>query len=294
MYENKTKLILMVLSAFEKDGYADFIFTNLHDVAKNEFFKIGIKELEKMKMIEDCTTNGYAKHIKINKVLECPNFIWNNDLDINSKEYLIDLLDQIKEWGEVVTFSTIKDKKIEKLGYNRDKLLKNVENIKKTIESEAHLEKDDKGYKIYYKSNSETKCIYCGETDPNKFGNTKTICKECHKKHLRDLLPLEERLYNRSKHNAQSQGYEYNLDIKYIKDLLIKQNYKCIYSGVKFKNNFRDKLTYPTIDRINSNEGYIKGNVCICTFIANMMKNNLTTEQFKDLVSKIYNNLNNF
>lgn len=156
------------------------------------------------------------------------------------------------------------------------------------------IEKDDKGYKIYYKSNSETKCIYCGETDPNKFGNTKTICKECHKKHLRDLLPLEERLYNRSKHNAQSQGYEYNLDIKYIKDLLIKQNYKCIYSGVKFKNNFRDKLTYPTIDRINSNEGYIKGNVCICTFIANMMKNNLTTEQFKDLVSKIYNNLNNF
>lgn len=292
--KTRQKLILMVLSAFEKDGYADFIFTNLHDVAKNEFFKIGIKELEKMKMIEDCTTNGYAKHIKINKVLECPNFIWNNDLDINSKEYLIDLLDQIKEWGEVVTFSTIKDKKIEKLGYNRDKLLKNVENIKKTIESEAHLEKDDKGYKIYYKSNSETKCIYCGETDPNKFGNTKTICKECHKKHLRDLLPLEERLYNRSKHNAQSQGYEYNLDIKYIKDLLIKQNYKCIYSGVKFKNNFRDKLTYPTIDRINSNEGYIKGNVCICTFIANMMKNNLTTEQFKDLVSKIYNNLNNF
>lgn len=292
--KTRQKLILMVLSAFEKDGYADFIFTNLHDVAKNEFFKIGIKELEKMKMIEDCTTNGYAKHIKINKVLECPNFIWNNDLDINSKEYLIDLLDQIKEWGEVVTFSTIKDKKIEKLGYNRDKLLKNVENIKKTIESEAHLEKDYKGYKIYYKSNSETKCIYCGETDPNKFGNTKTICKECHKKHLRDLLPLEERLYNRSKHNAQSQGYEYNLDIKYIKDLLIKQNYKCIYSGVKFKNNFRDKLTYPTIDRINSNEGYIKGNVCICTFIANMMKNNLTTEQFKDLVSKIYNNLNNF
>lgn len=73
--KTRQKLILMVLSAFEKDGYADFIFTNLHDVAKNEFFKIGIKELEKMKMIEDCTTNGYAKHIKINKVLECPNFI---------------------------------------------------------------------------------------------------------------------------------------------------------------------------------------------------------------------------
>lgn len=82
-------------------------------------------------MIEDCTTNGYAKHIKINKVLECPNFIWNSDLSINIKEYLIDLLDQIKEWGEVVTFNTLKDKKIEKCGYNRDELLKTTTYIKK-------------------------------------------------------------------------------------------------------------------------------------------------------------------
>lgn len=80
----------------------------------------------------------------------------------------------------------------------------------------------------------------------------------------------------------------------YIKDLLIKQNYKCIYSGIGFQNNFRDKLAYPTIDRIDSNNGYVKGNVCICTFIVNMMKNNLTVDQFKDLVTKIYNNLDNF
>lgn len=292
--KTRQKLILMILSAFEKDGYADFIFSNLNDVAKNEFFKTGIKELERMKMIEDCTTNGYAKHIKMNKVLDCPDFLWNKDLDISVKEYLIDLLDQIKEWGEVVTFNSIKDKKIEKLGYNRDELLNNYTNVKKKIESEAHLEKDNKGYKIYYKVNYETKCIYCGETNPDKFGGTKTVCKECHRKHLRNLLPLEERLYNRSKNNAQSQGYEYNLDIKYIKDLLIKQNYKCIYSGIDFQNNFRDKLTYPTIDRIDSSNGYVKGNVCICTFIVNMMKNNLTVDQFKDLVTKIYNNLNNF
>lgn len=73
--KTRQKLALMALSAFEKDGYADFTFTNLNAVAKNDFFKNSIKGLQRMKLIEDCTTNGYAKHIKINKVLDCPNFI---------------------------------------------------------------------------------------------------------------------------------------------------------------------------------------------------------------------------
>lgn len=293
--KTRQKLALMALSAFERDGYADFTFTNLNAVAKNDFFKNSIKELQRMKLIEDCTTNGYAKHIKINKVLDCPNFIWEENLDIRSKEYLIELLDQLTEWGEVVTYNTVKDKKIENQGYTRNQLLGGISYVKKTIESNAHLEKDDKGYKIYNRSSkTEPKCIYCGESDVKKFNTSKSICIDCYNKHLRDIIPLEERLYKRGKQNAQSQGYEYNLDIKYIRELLDKQDNKCIYSGTEFKNNFRDKLTYPTIDRIDSSKGYIKGNVYICTLIVNMMKNNLSIEQFKMIITQIYNNLNNF
>ena len=53
-------------------------------------------------------------------------------------------------------------------------------------------------------------------------------------------------------------------------------------------------MTYPTIDRIDSSKGYIKGNVCICTWFVNTMKANLTIDQFKEVITKIYENKDNF
>ena len=82
--------------------------------------------------------------------------------------------------------------------------------------------------------------------------------------------------------------------MEYIQELLNKQDYKCCYSGIVFSNNKKDKTTYPTIDRIDSTKGYVEGNVCICTWLVNTMKSNLTVDQFKDIITKIYNNKNNF
>ena len=53
-------------------------------------------------------------------------------------------------------------------------------------------------------------------------------------------------------------------------------------------------MTYPTIDRIDSSKGYVEGNVCICTWFINTMKANLTVDQFKDVITKIYENKDNF
>lgn len=137
-------------------------------------------------------------------------------------------------------------------------------------------------------------CIYCGETDPTKFGSSKTICKACDAKHQRDAVPQKEKLFKRSAKRARKVDLTYNLDEEYIEGLFKRQNNKCYYSGIEFGDNFSNKITYPTIDRIDSSKGYEKGNVCLCTFIVNQMKNNLTTAQFKDIVTKIYNNIDNF
>ena len=72
------------------------------------------------------------------------------------------------------------------------------------------------------------------------------------------------------------------------------QNNTCFYSGVTFENNFNDKLTYPTLDRVDSSKGYVKGNVVLCTWITNTMKSDLTLKQFKDTIVKIYENKDNF
>lgn len=67
------------------------------------------------------------------------------------------------------------------------------------------------------------------------------------------------------------------------------QNYKCAYTGIELK--IGNKLTNPTIDRIDSSKGYIKGNIVICTEFANTAKNDLTLDEFKNQINLLYNTL---
>lgn len=292
----KLELILRVLSAFEKDNYAQFIYENLNSISKNKFFKEGIKELGKCNLIRDETTNGYAKKIYMYRTEKCPSFLWITGIPIKLKEYLLQLYIEYTTTGKYINTDGRKDAKLAGLGYNREDLLNNVAFVKKQIESNAELREDEKGYKLIYKAPKlDHYCKYCGETDPTKFPRgAKTTCKECQKKINRSQMSLEEHLYKRSKNNALSLKLEYNLDKAFIKELLEAQDYKCKYSGIKFENNFHNKLTYPTIDRIDSNQGYTKDNVCICTLMVNIMKNVLSITEFKELVSKIHNNRDYF
>ncbi len=96
---------------------------------------------------------------------------------------------------------------------------------------------------------------------------------------------------------------EYNLDlVNFIK--LIQE--PCFYCDIEqtsiTKDRFNqsridlDKLSSETVvyhngvDRIDSKRGYVKGNVIPCCKHCNTAKNSLTQNQFRDLVTKIYNN----
>ena len=80
-----------------------------------------------------------------------------------------------------------------------------------------------------------------------------------------------------------------DLTLEYIKELLLKQEYKDYYTG-QVPENYEDY----SIDRIDSNLGYIEGNIVITTNRVNTMKNDMSTEEFKKLISDIYKNISNF
>ena len=82
---------------------------------------------------------------------------------------------------------------------------------------------------------------------------------------------------------------EYNLTLEYIKELLLKQEYKDYYTG-QVPENYKDY----SIDRLDSNLGYIEGNIVITTNRVNAMKNDMSIEEFKKLISDIYKNISNF
>ena len=96
-------------------------------------------------------------------------------------------------------------------------------------------------------------------------------------------------LLKKSSQCRRNKVLEYNLTLEYIKELLLKQEYKDYYTG-QVPENYEDY----SIDRIDSNLGYIEGNIVITTNRVNAMKNDMSTEEFKKLISDIYKNISNF
>lgn len=72
--------------------------------------------------------------------------------------------------------------------------------------------------------------------------------------------------------------YDFNLTEEYLKDLLNSQNNKCSYTGIEFSKTLK-----PSLDRIDSNKGYIKGNVQFILFEVNRMKTDLDEKRFLEL-----------
>ena len=98
-------------------------------------------------------------------------------------------------------------------------------------------------------------------------------------------------LIRKSSHRQRSSPSvkEYNLTQEYIIQLLINQEYKDYYTGL-IPENYEEY----SIDRINSSKGYVKDNVVITTNKINLMKSDMSIEEFKNQIISIYNNLSNF
>ena len=82
--------------------------------------------------------------------------------------------------------------------------------------------------------------------------------------------------------SAADRKLEFNLSFESVKTLLKFQT--CYYTGRKFDN---DGPYARSIDRIDSNKGYIEGNVVSCTVDINGKKSNLSDDEIELLYTKI-------
>lgn len=93
------------------------------------------------------------------------------------------------------------------------------------------------------------------------------------------------------KSGAEKRGIEFNLNIKDMWELYLKQDGKCALSGVSI--NFEpatgkhESLRTCSLDRIDSEQGYINGNVQWVHKDINIMKNRFDENYFKNMISKI-------
>ena len=79
----------------------------------------------------------------------------------------------------------------------------------------------------------------------------------------------EHYLWKNARHRAQVAGMQFTIEQS---DIVIPE--RCPYLGVVLDP--KDKQLAPSLDRIDSSKGYVKGNIRVISFKANRMKSNAT------------------
>lgn len=134
------------------------------------------------------------------------------------------------------------------------------------------------------------------------YGKTKS-CGCLHKRKGKDSpffkgvgeLPLD--FYNKIRRSCHRWGRTLSFDVtpEYLWNLFLKQNRTCALTGVSIafdgsgaenKHHETNKIT-ASLDRIDSTKGYVKGNVQWVHKKINMMKGELTTDEFREWCRRV-------
>ena len=145
--------------------------------------------------------------------------------------------------------------------------------------------------------NLELFCKYCNRTKniwlfPNRKGNKlnkEKRCKSCTKDLLRKTREKHsiDKIIQRLLYSAKGRGKVFQLTTTDILKCIESQKNTCVYSGHPFvwMYNHPDK---PSIDRIDSSQGYIPSNIQMVTKTVNQAKSVLSEQQFIQMIRDIY------
>ena len=114
----------------------------------------------------------------------------------------------------------------------------------------------------------------------------KITCKNCSKalnereRRNRDWkIDAARLLYKNIKSRCKRMGREFSIELE---DILIPE--KCPVFGFNLKREDRETWMFaPSVDRIDSSKGYIKGNVTVVSWRANILKRDATLEELEQL-----------
>lgn len=278
------KVLLAVVNAYydEQNGYSHCSVAEInkkYGIAKNSMPKM-FQQLCEEGWIEDCTVNGYYKRFRILKPYKCPDFVINIDgLSNSQKNFLLRCIEVNIEEG-------LSKKEIARRIYNNE-ISSNITRSFNNIEKACGLSVFQLLSKINY-----IEGLIPSDSEYTKNGY-RTILnrKEVPATVLTEEDRIANHLYRKSlaRFKKATNIDEYDLTEDYIKELLEKQEYKDFYTGIK-PEDYHDY----SIDRIDSSKGYVQGNVVITTNTINIMKGDLTIEEFKHQIELLHNNINNF
>lgn len=276
-------VLLAVINAYEENGE----FSHFSGAELNHKFGFAtknipqmLKELVELNYIENHTINGFYNRYKVLKHVDCPEFVLDNRLSNAQKDFLLRCIEQN------ITEDLSKKEMARRVNGNENgwNFSRSVDGILKIYEEESLFD--------IITNFSIIKGLEPENATKTEFGYRTNACiKRLDSDETTKDSIIAQFLLKKSNtcKKRRSKILEYNLTLDYIKETLLKQEYKDYYTGL-VPENYEDY----SIDRIDSDLGYIEGNIVITTNRVNAAKNNMTTEEFKKLISDLYNNLSNF
>ena len=138
------------------------------------------------------------------------------------------------------------------------------------------------------------KCSICKESKELSFENFpkrklknappfRRECKDCYNENKRNNpLYWAHRMLSGARRRALIKNIEFNLDAQDIWDAW-PQDLKCPILKIELITGRVDLYNSPSLDRIDNNKGYVKGNVIIVCFRANCIKNDGTWQEIMEI-----------
>lgn len=169
--------------------------------------------------------------------------------------------------------------------------------------SYSHQIKVGKNKRNYYNvlclnCNNETKMREDKFTDKLPNNNCSLCVKNCDgfgAKKKGSSETVYKNIYSRYKYSAKIRNYEFNLSYEKLKDIVSRDCFHCGSEPIetlksKYINTTDIPVKHNGIDRMNNELGYSDFNSLPCCSMCNIIKRNLSLDDFISHIHKIYNN----
>jgi hypothetical protein len=259
---DKTKVI-------SKYTVAETTLKKMAKILATEFYQYDSKKYS-LNYIDDDSTNFSLTNLKLTKLPE-KTTLSPQLIEIIKSEYINTPISQ----KELILKYNITYK-------NVSKALFGVKKLKICSVCSTNNQTD------FIKYNKTKHCDTCYSKNPKLYVNLTDEEKQLKITKSRERAknnPIKTKLLS-AKNRAKLKKLDFDLDEVFIFSLFEKQNKKCYYSGFPISLEYDNNVF--SIDRINSNMGYTKNNVCLCLTNINYMKSDLNIEDFLETVEAIY------
>lgn len=214
-------------------------------------------------------THGNDPHNKTNEIIAAKvaeRYANGEALESIAKDYGINRVTVrmiAKRYGKIISHSRFKSKSLKQCSICNDY-------------KPAAMFQQDKTAADYHKSY----CLHCYMINKESIDSVKKQKHAAMEGKRRKRNPLTTLLCG-AKSRSKSKNLEFNITID---DIILPEYCPVLGICLEYNNNLKRKDTSPSLDRIDSTKGYIKGNVRIISWRANRLKSDATLKEMESII----------